>query len=84
MRPVRTQTGARVSRLGPATETKRDRSEFNVRPVSVYKSNYNVKAIRSSWETSGIISFKCKSLGTTTSVYYLTIKPKIGLCFGIL
>ena len=29
-----TQTGTRISRLGPATETKSDRSEFIVRPVS--------------------------------------------------
>ena len=28
MRPVRTQTGTRTSRLGPATETKSHRSEF--------------------------------------------------------
>ena len=34
MRPVRTQTGPRISRLGPAMETKSDRSEFIVRPVS--------------------------------------------------
>ena len=31
MRKVRTQTGARTSRLGPATEMKSDRSEFTVR-----------------------------------------------------
>ena len=59
MRPVRTQTG--VSRLTVANETKPDRSEFSVRPVSFYKSNHNVKSIRSSWETSDIISFKFKS-----------------------
>ena len=34
MRPIRAQTGTGVSRLGPATETKSDRSEFIVRPVS--------------------------------------------------
>ena len=34
MRPVRTQTGTRISRLGPATNTKSNRSEFIVRPVS--------------------------------------------------
>ena len=28
MRPVRTQTSMRSSHLGPATETKSDRSEF--------------------------------------------------------
>ena len=31
---VRTQTGMRISRLGPATDTKSDRSEFIVRPAS--------------------------------------------------
>lgn len=28
MGPVRNQTGTRISRLGPATETKSDRSDF--------------------------------------------------------
>ena len=32
MRPVRDQTGVRISRLGPATETKSHRSEFIFRP----------------------------------------------------
>ena len=31
-RTVRNQTGTRISRLGAATETKTDRSEFIVRP----------------------------------------------------
>ena len=34
MRLVRTQTGERISHLGPATEAKSDWSEFIVRPVS--------------------------------------------------
>ena len=34
VRTVRTQTGTRISLLGPATETMSDRSEFIVRPVS--------------------------------------------------
>ena len=34
MRTVRTQTGTRISHLGPATETKSDRSEFIIRPLS--------------------------------------------------
>ena len=34
MRMAQTQTGMRISRLGPATKTKSDRSEFIVRPVS--------------------------------------------------
>ena len=42
MRRVRTQTGRRISRLGPATETKSDRSEFIVRPVSYKLIKRNV------------------------------------------
>ena len=42
MRTVRTQTGTRISRLGPATETKSDRSEFIVRPVSCKRIKTNV------------------------------------------
>ena len=42
MRTVRTQTGTRISRLGPATETKSDRSEFIVRPVSCRRIKGNV------------------------------------------
>jgi len=34
MRTVRTHTGTKLTRLGPATETKSDRSEFISRPVS--------------------------------------------------
>ena len=42
IRPVRTQTGARVSRLGPAIDPKSDRSEFIVRPVSCKRIRRNV------------------------------------------
>ena len=42
MRTVRTQTRTRISRLGPATETKSDRSEFIVRPVSCKRIKRNV------------------------------------------
>ena len=42
MRTVRTQTGTRISCLGPATETKSDRSEFIVRPVSWKRIKRNV------------------------------------------
>ena len=34
MRQVQTQTGTRISHLGPATETKFDPCEFIVRPAS--------------------------------------------------
>ena len=34
MRTVRAQTGTKITRLGPATETKSDRSEFIFRPGS--------------------------------------------------
>ena len=48
MRKVRTQTGTRISRLGPATETKSDRSEFIVRPVSCKRIKRNIwRSIRS-------------------------------------
>ena len=42
MRTVRTLTGMRISRLGPATETKSDRSEFIFRPVSCQRIKGNV------------------------------------------
>ena len=42
MRTVRTQTGTIISRLGPATEAKSDRSEFIVRPVSCKRMKRNV------------------------------------------
>ena len=38
-----TQTGTRISRLGPATETKSDRSEFIVRPVSCKRIKRNIR-----------------------------------------
>ena len=43
MRTVRTQTGTRISHLGPASETKSDRSEFIVRPVSCERLKRNVR-----------------------------------------
>ena len=42
MRTVRTQTGTRISHLGLATETKSDRSEFIVRPVSSKRIKRNI------------------------------------------
>ena len=42
MRTVGTQTGTRISGLGPATETKSDRSEFIVRSVSCKRVKRNV------------------------------------------
>ena len=42
IRTVRTQTGTRISRLGPATKTKSDRSEFIVRPVTYKRIKRNV------------------------------------------
>ena len=42
MRPVRTQTGVTISRLGPATERRSDRSEFIVRSVSCKRIKRNV------------------------------------------
>ena len=42
MRMARTQTGTRISHLGPATETKSDRSEFIVRPLSCKRIKGNV------------------------------------------
>ena len=42
MRTVRTQVGTRISRLVSATETKSDRSEFIVRPVSCKRIRRNV------------------------------------------
>ena len=42
MTTVRTQTGTRISRLGPATETKSDQSELIVRPVSCKRIKRNV------------------------------------------
>ena len=41
-RTVRIQTGTTISRRGPATETKSDRSEFIVRPVSCKRKKRNV------------------------------------------
>ena len=41
-RTVRTQIGTRISRLGLANETKSDRSEFIVRPVSCKRMKRNV------------------------------------------
>ena len=41
MRSVRTQTGLRISRLRPATETKSGRSEFIVRPLSCKRIKRN-------------------------------------------
>ena len=42
IRPVRTQAGARISRLGPAIDPKSDRSTFIVRPVSCKRIRRNV------------------------------------------
>ena len=42
MRTVQAQTSRRISRLGPATETKSDRFEFIVRPVSCKRIKRNV------------------------------------------
>ena len=41
-RPVRTQSGMRISRLGLATETKSDRFEFIVGPASCKRIKRNV------------------------------------------
>ena len=45
MRTVRTQTGKRISRLGPATETKSDRSEFIVRPIRTHTGSEFVSSL---------------------------------------
>ena len=42
VRTVRTHTGTKLTRLGPATETKSDRSEFISRPVSCKCEQRNV------------------------------------------
>ena len=42
MRTVRTQTGAKLTRLGPATKTNSDRSEFISRPVPCKRKKRNV------------------------------------------
>ena len=42
MKPVRTQTGTRLSRLGLATDTKPDLSELIIRPVSWKRIKRNV------------------------------------------
>ena len=56
MRTVRTQTGTKLTRLVPATETKSDRSEFISRPVSCKCKQRNVwRPIRTH---AGLSSFR--------------------------
>ena len=42
MRTVRSQIGTKVTRVGSATETKSDRSEFIIRPVPCKRMKRNV------------------------------------------
>ena len=59
MRPVQTQTGTRVSHLGPATKTKSDWSEFIVRPLSCNRKRRNEwRLIRTCWCEIVLISFE--------------------------
>ena len=56
MRTVQTQTGTRISSLGPATETKSDQSEPIVRPVPCKRTKKNVwRSIRT---RAGLSSFR--------------------------
>lgn len=43
LRTVRTQTGTKLTLLGPATEKKPDRSEFILRPVTCKREKRNVR-----------------------------------------